>query len=144
MKSKGWIGLCAVVLLSAVGLCCQRRNAAVEPTIIVIETEKQPPPAPPPVRSTPDPQTPSWLFASRFQEGAKGPWVRGEFDAKKNKLVIRTNDVSEFAVNTADVLIDWDKLVVLSINGKNSELRKRDFTVYRFELDSHGQWVVKE
>lgn len=142
MKSmRLWAVLGCVGLLS-VGLCCQRHRATSEPTIIVIETEKEPQPAEPPppaVVEAPSP-TPSWLFTP----GNPRSGAEGSFDRKKNKIIIRTAEQRDFAIDTRQLPIDWDKLVILSIDGKNSELRRRDFTVYRFQLNDHGQWDVQE
>jgi hypothetical protein len=142
MKSmRLWAVIGGVGLLS-IGLCCQRRQAASEPTIIVIETEKKPQstePPPTPVADAPSP-TPSWLVTPNNP----GSGAEGSFDRKKNKITIRTADQRDFAVDTGQLPIDWDKLVILSIDGQNSELRRRDFRVYRFKLNDHGQWDVQE
>ena len=141
MKSmRLWAVLGCVSLLS-VGLCCQRPRATSEPTIIVIETEKIPQPSesPPPVVEAPSP-TPSWLFTP----GNPRSGAQGSFDRKKNKITIHTAEQRDFAIDTSQLPIDWDKLVILSIDGKNSELRRRDFSTYRFQLDDHGQWDVQE
>lgn len=140
---KSWRVLSAVtcVALLSVGICCQKRRTTSEPTIIVIETEKNPHPMEPPSTpiDTPSP-TPSWLFTpNNPRSGAEGT-----FDRKKNKITIRTADQRDFAIDTSQLPIDWDKLVILSIDGKNSELRRRDFTTYRFQRDDHGQWNVQE
>lgn len=131
---------CVAVL--SIGICCQQRRTTSEPTIIVIETEKKPQPIeppPPPVAEAPSP-TPSWLFTPNNPRSGAG----GSFDRKKNKIIIRTAEQRDFAIDTSRLPIDWDKLVILSIDGKNSELRRRDFRVYRFQLDDHGQWDVRE
>ncbi len=85
-----------------------------------------------------------WLYAEAAMDPARGGWVSGTFDAERNKLSIRTKDVRRFAVDAGRVPIDWNKLVILSIDGRNSELRRRDFVVYHFDRTDHGEWVVKE
>ena len=73
-----------------------------------------------------------------------GGWATGAFDRQKNKLDVRTSDVRQFAIDVERIAIDWQRLVVISIDGKNSELRKRDVSLLHFRLDDHGQWVVVE
>ena len=85
-----------------------------------------------------------WLFVQKVADKAKGGWATGSFDADRNKLSIATSDVAEFALDTSRVAIDWKKLVVLSIDGKNSELRKRDYDILHFTRTPHGEWTVHE
>lgn len=77
-------------------------------------------------------------------ENKKGGWATGSFDADRNKLSITTSDVAEFALDTSRVAINWKKLVVLSIDGKNSELRKRNYDILQFTRTPHGEWTVRE
>ena len=90
----------------------------------------------------PDPD--QWLFVEKVREGTVGAWATGLFDAERNKLAIETHDVQQFAIDTERVLIDWERLVILGIDGRNSELRKRDYSILHIELDDHGRWVVLE
>lgn len=85
-----------------------------------------------------------WLFVERTRGDAPGGWATGSFDPDRNKLTIETKDVQRFAIDTSRIRIDWERLVVLGLNGVNSELRRRDFDIYHFELDDHNRWVVIE
>jgi hypothetical protein len=85
-----------------------------------------------------------WLFVQKVADKAKGGWATGSFDADRNKLSITTSDVAEFALDTSRVAINWKKLVVLSIDGKNSELRKRNYDILQFTRTPHGEWTVRE
>ncbi len=85
-----------------------------------------------------------WLFVRKVAEKSKGGWVTGSFDADRNKLRITTSEVEEFSLDTSRVRIDWQKLVVLSIDGRNSELRKRDLDILHFVRSVHGEWTVRE
>jgi hypothetical protein len=85
-----------------------------------------------------------WLFVQKTREGAKGGWTSGSFDRPRNKLEIQTQDVQQFALHLERVPIDWNKLVVLSIDGKNSELRRREHSRIHMRLDEHGKWTVVE
>ncbi len=85
-----------------------------------------------------------WLFVEKMREGAAGGWATGSFDRTRNKLEIKTRDVGQFALHLDRVPINWDKLVVLSIDGKNSELRRRESSRLHIQLDDYGQWRVIE
>lgn len=83
-----------------------------------------------------------WLRVLAIKEGAKGAWATGSFDEKRNKLTIDTNGVQRFVIDADKVDINWRKLVIIRIDGHNSELRKRDDSSYRFVRDKHGAWIV--
>ncbi len=85
-----------------------------------------------------------WLYVEGVRDGEKGAWATGTFHRGKNKLDIHTHRARKFAVDTSRIPIDWRHLVVLGIDGVNSELGRRDFTLYHFALDDHGCWVVLE
>ena len=48
------------------------------------------------------------------------------------------------AMDARRVPIQWARIVILGIDGTNSELRRRDFDVYHFQMNEHGQWIVLE
>jgi len=105
------------------------------------------PPEPPPTRvdiNVPIDDPDRWLFVEKNAERSQGGWATGSFDPERNKLSIHTKDVEQFAIDTSRIRIDWKRLVILGIDGKNSELRKRDFELYHFMLNDHGAWVVVE
>ena len=85
-----------------------------------------------------------WLFVEKVRRGAPGAWATGSFNPDRNKLTIRTRDVQQFAIDTGRIPIDWERLVILGIDGHNSELRKRDYFFLHFARDRHGRWVVQE
>ncbi len=85
-----------------------------------------------------------WLLVEKAREGAPGAWATGSFDRKRNKLDIRTRDVRQFALDVSRIPINWERLVVIGIDGVNSELRKRDYSVLHFRLNDHGEWVILE
>lgn len=85
-----------------------------------------------------------WLNVIEARKGSQGGWATGSFDAERNRITIRTRDVRRFILDTGRIPIDWDRLVVLSIDGRTSELRKRDHPLLYFTLDEHGEWVIAE
>jgi len=85
-----------------------------------------------------------WLFVEKAKDGVEGAWATGSFSRKRNRLSIRERDVQQFAIDTSRIAINWERLVVISINGRTSELRKRDYPFLHFARDDHGQWVVRE
>ncbi len=85
-----------------------------------------------------------WLFVEKAQDGVEGAWATGSFNRERNRLTIRERDVQQFAVDTSRIPINWERLVVISINGQSSELKKRDYPFLHFTRDEHGGWVVLE
>ena len=85
-----------------------------------------------------------WLFALKVRDGVAGAWVTGSFDPKRNKLDIHTRGAQAFAIDVGRIPINWKRLVIIGIDGANSELCKRDYSVLHFVLDEHGRWVVVE
>ena len=85
-----------------------------------------------------------WLWVEKGRDGAEGAWATGSFDSKRNKLSIKARDVRRFTIDVARIPIDWERLVILSINGRNSELRRRNHTRLHFVLDEYGRWTVAE
>ncbi len=85
-----------------------------------------------------------WLTVEAQREGTQGGWATGSFDPKRNKITIRTNDVTRFAVDVARIAIDWERPVILGIDGRNSELRRREVTYLHFRRGDGRGWVVEE
>jgi hypothetical protein len=76
--------------------------------------------------------------------GATGAWATASFDAERNKITIRTNDADRFTLDVGRIPIDWERPVVLGIDGRNSELRRRERTLLHFRRDGRAGWVVEE
>ena len=141
------VRICATLFVALVH--CHKSTPTTPPDEVPkIDVPAASPPAlepPPPVRLPDDADAEDrWLFVEKAKDGARGGWATGSFDQQKNKLDIHTRDVRQFVIDVSRIRIDWQRLVVLSIDGKNSELRRRDFSLLHFRLDDHGQWVVVE
>lgn len=143
-----WFG--CILAMSSVMQGCQKpqtpSNANEEPTVTP-PAERPPEPIELPTRvdigkDMDEPER--WLFVTEARERKTAAWASGSFDKDRNKLSIRTDNVERFTVDTSRIPIDWQKLVVIRIDGKNSELRKRDDPVLTFALDEHNRWVVVE
>ena len=85
-----------------------------------------------------------WLSVDEIRDDAPGAWATGSFLAERNRIVIETEAVARFSIDMGRVPVRWERLVVIRIDGRNSELVKRDQAIYRFALDEHGHWVVLE
>lgn len=85
-----------------------------------------------------------WFFVEAARPGARGGWGTADFDRQRNRLNIDLHDVTRFRIDTSRIAIDWDRLVLLNIDGSTSELRQRDVTQYRFVRDESGGWTVVE
>ena len=88
--------------------------------------------------------TDRWLRVETVAKDAEGGVATGSFDPVGNQIRIHTRDVKGFSLDTGRLAIDWDRLVVIRINGAGSELRKRDYDVLHFVRDKHGRWEVAE
>ncbi|UCE60027.1 MAG: hypothetical protein JSU63_21615 [Phycisphaerales bacterium] len=84
-----------------------------------------------------------WLVVEKVKGEASGAWATGSFDKERNKVSIRTKDVAQFSIDVSRIPIKWDKLVILSIDGKNSELMRRDYAVLHFVNDKYGWHVIE-
>lgn len=85
-----------------------------------------------------------WLTVTRGDPEKPGAWATGRYDQPRNRLEITTRDALEFTVDVGGIPIDWTKLVVLRIDDRNTELKRREQSVYRFVRGSQGQWEVRE
>jgi len=134
-----WPGL---LILSA---GCQKKNGSAS-SADSAASQTDPPKTSADVEIPPLPEDDStrWLAVEDTRRGAEGGWATGSFDPKKNRIEIRTKDVRQFSVDVSRIPIAWEKLVILSIDGVNSELRRREFTLLHFRMDDHGQWNVLE
>ncbi len=141
------VRICVTLLVAFVH--CHKSTPTTPPDEVakVEAPAASPPPVepPPPIRLPDDADVADrWLFVEKAKDAAPGGWATGSFDPQKNKLDIHTRDVRQFVIDVSRIRVDWERLVVLSIDGKNSELRRRDFSLLRFRLDDHGQWTVVE
>jgi hypothetical protein len=100
--------------------------------------------APAPTSAPAECETARWLYVERFTPGTTGGFVEGDFNAKRNRLTIKTDSVTRFTIDTRYIAINWDKLVVIQLDGLNSELKRRDDPVLHFVLDKYNRWVVDE
>ncbi len=93
----------------------------------------------------PDPdEEDRWLFAQTVRDGAPGGWAEGSFVPERNRIVITTHDLTGFSIDFSRLAIDWDRLVVLRIDGYGSEFRRRRHPIVRFEITQTGDWQVIE
>jgi hypothetical protein len=108
------------------------------------------PPIQPPRQQEPAPVTiqlsdrTRWYYAEQYDREAELDSFQATFDRKRNKIDVQTHGVTQFTIDTSRIPIDWERLVILGIDGRNSELRRRDFDLLRFRRDKYGQWMVLE
>jgi len=141
-------GLAVLPLFASAG--CQAPStspvapAAAEPVRNAKEATATESPIGPGVIGSDEDEAERWLAVLEAKKGSAGGWATGSFEPERNRVTIRTRDVRRFIVDTRRVSIDWSRLVVLSLDGRTSELRKRDYPVLRFVLDEQGEWVIAE
>lgn len=85
-----------------------------------------------------------WIVVEKGKKGASNVWATGSFDAKRNKIIIETKNVQHFVMDVSRIPINWDRLVILKIDGRNSELRRRKYPRIHFVRGAYGQWEVRE
>lgn len=105
------------------------------------------PPAHPPLPVHSQPRRddhPRWLMTERYELDSEDTWVNASFEVNRNKIKINIRNIRQFAIDTRRIHIDWKRRVILSINDRNSELKKRDYPIIRFALDEYNQWYVVE
>lgn len=85
-----------------------------------------------------------WVRVEKASEGAPGGYATGSFDQPRNKIIIETRDVQQFILDTGQIGLDWSRPVVLTIDKKSYELRRREDPAIRFDRNRYGEWVVIE
>jgi len=84
--------------------------------------------------------TDRWIHIEGLMEGGEGGWVTGRHVAEDNRLEISTEHVSQFAMNLARVPVNWDRRVVLKIDGHTSELTRKHYPLLRLKRSPTGGW----
>lgn len=88
----------------------------------------------------PDHPVPPWLMVLSPIPDAKGGWAKGSFDAERNRFTIDTFDVEAFSIDTSALQIDWSKLVILRLDGRNTELGRKENPVITFTRGTATPW----
>lgn len=144
--STGWLGLVFAGGLLMSGGCrtpapSRSQDIVQQPSAAKVEPSQEVDEQPIQIQK-PRSQAIRWLYVARAANNEPTPSVTGTFDAARNKIEIRTKGVREFVLDTEQIDIDWNRLVILAINGRNSELRHYDFTRLRFAFDPSSGWHV--
>jgi hypothetical protein len=150
-RSLAWNAalLAAASALAAVASC---REPARKPTpvetnsnahVVVAPKEADQEPPSVPVRVGSD-DSARWLVVTRIDRETEGGWATGSFDPQRNKITVHTRNVQRFTIDVGRIPVDWERLVVLSIDERNSELRRRDFDLLEFVRTQRGGWTIVE
>jgi len=94
------------------------------------------------IRSLTDPQN-GWLRIEELQPDADGAWATGDF-LLDNKLIIETENVAQFSIDLSQIRINWDRRVVLRIDGYASELTPKRRPLLHLRRSPAGSWDVVE
>ena len=81
-----------------------------------------------------------WLRVEDIADGAEGGWATGAF-MPGNKVVIETENVTQFALDLPRIPIDWDRRVILCIDGHTSELTRKHYPHLRLRRSPTGGWT---
>ncbi len=139
----------AILLLCVAHLGCRPSASDVAPDSAVA-------PAPhAPVKVTPEPERPvdalaelekievqpdKWLFVEGEVQEAGGAWVTGWFSDEANKIAIETHGANGFRLELSKISIDWSRRVVLRIDERSFELKKRKTSTVHFKKTPTGGW----
>lgn len=127
--------------------------ATSKPATTESAVEAQPPPPAAPsdpdhrvevrVRTLSDPQD-GWLRIEAIHPDAPGAWATGAFIREKNKIVIETENVDEFSIRLPQLHVNWDRRVILRIDGHSSELKWKRRPILHLRRSPAGSWDVVE
>ncbi len=98
----------------------------------------------PPIIQVQTQESDQWLNVTELRAATPGGWATGDFDSTRNKIDIRTRDVAGFTIDVGRIPINWERKVILGIDGRNTELRRRDYTLIRFRNTRDRGWTVIE
>jgi hypothetical protein len=90
-----------------------------------------------------DPQR-GWLRIESIRDSAMGAWGTGDFLAEQNKIVIDTENVDQFTINLSKLRLNWNRRVILRIDGHSSELTPKRRPILRLRRSPAGGWKVVE
>jgi hypothetical protein len=127
--------------------------ATSKPATTESTVEVQPPPPAAPsapdhrvevrVRTLSDPQD-GWLRIDAIHPDAPGAWATGAFIREKNKIAIETENVDEFSIRLPQLHVNWDRRVILRIDGHSSELKWKRRPILHLRRSPAGSWDVVE
>lgn len=60
------------------------------------------------------------------------------------KLIIDTANVSRFTLDLSRVTLNWDRRIVLRIDGFNRELTRKNYPILKYRRTSTGGWRLEE
>jgi hypothetical protein len=90
-----------------------------------------------------DPQD-GWLRIDALRPDAPGAWATGYFLEDPNKIVIETENVAEFSIDLPQLHVNWDRRVILRIDGHSSELIRKRRPILHLRRSPAGSWDVVE
>ncbi len=82
-----------------------------------------------------------WLRVVKLADKASGGWATGAF-TPANRITIETRSVLEFSMDLSRIPINWNRRVVLRIDGHTSELTRAHYPVIRLRRSPTGGWNV--
>lgn len=121
--------------------------------------EQQPPKPPEPEPKPPPPDKPNWvevkvrtpferqtgwLKIEELRDDASIARAVGWYPPKDNRIVIQTEGVQQFAIDLGSLGPDWERRVILRIDGRSSELTRKKSRVVHLRRSPAGAWEVVE
>ncbi|NOT02084.1 MAG: hypothetical protein HOP29_15840 [Phycisphaerales bacterium] len=82
-----------------------------------------------------------WIRGERLIDGVKGGWVTGAV-SPENRVVIETDGLEQVVLDLSRVPADWNRRVILRIDGHTSELTRAHFPTLRLRRSPTGGWLA--
>ena len=108
------------------------------------DTSEESPRPPAPIElplSEPSPLREGWLVIKEKADARQRAWVEGSI-VGDDKCVLDTSNIRRFRLDLARLRLNWEKRIVLRIDGFNSELTRKRWPVLHFLRTSSGAWIV--
>lgn len=82
-----------------------------------------------------------WIRGERLIEGVSGGWVTGSVSAE-NRVVVESDGLAQVILDLSRVPVDWNRRVILRIDGHTSELTRDRFPTLRLRRIPTGGWLA--
>ena len=104
------------------------------------EALRPPPPIDLPLLE-PSPLREGWLVIEERADARQWAWVEGSI-VGDDKCVLDTSNIRRFQLDLSRLRLNWDRPIVLRIDGFNSQLTRKRWPVLDFLRTPSGAWIV--
>jgi len=83
-----------------------------------------------------------WVRIESLREGAEVGWATSSIDSNANAIVIETEGARGLVLDLSNIHVDWNRRVILRIDGQGSQLLHGKSQVKHLEVSPAGRWRV--